>query len=316
MSTLAPFLQRYGTALAGLLLCAGFAIASDRFLTAPNLFVIGKQIAYIVILGLGFALALLTAELDLSFASVCSLAAVVCGGLVHHGHAPALAVTAGIAVGLGFGLANGLLVTRLRIPSLIATLATGAIATGGAFMVTGGVAYVGRWSPDFLWIGRGVLLGVPVLIWWAGLVAVLCLFVLKRTVLGVHMLATGEAEEAARLAGVATARMKVLGLTASGLAAGLTAVLLTASLSSADAQGAADFLLIAIAAVLLGMTMFEPGRANVPGTVVGALMIGALANGLVLVGAPYYVQHILLGVIILVSVGISASTLTRVVFTN
>ncbi|GAB4193927.1 MAG: sugar ABC transporter permease [Thalassobaculales bacterium] len=311
---IARLLQKYGTALAGVAMFAAFAVASDRFLTAANLFVVLKQISFITILALGFALALITAELDLSFGSVCSLGAVVCGGLIHHGYGIPIAVAAGLATGLLFGLANGLLVTRAKIPSLIATLATGSIAVGCAFMITGGVAFVGRWKPEFLWIGRGSIGGVPILALWTALAAVLCLFLIKQTRLGLHMVATGEAEDAARLAGIATRRMKLLGLAASGLAAGVTAVLLTSSLSSADAQTAADFLLIAIAAVLLGMTMFEPGRANVPGTIVGALMIGGLSNGLVLAGAPYYVQHIVLGLIILASVGISASTLTRAAF--
>jgi len=106
----------------------------------------------------------------------------------------------------------------------------------------------------------------------------------------------------------------VLGLTLSGLAAGLAAVLLSASLSSASPGMASDYLLTAIAAVTLGMTMFEPGRPNVAGTLVGALTIGMLSNGLVLLGAPYYVQDICLGVIIIASVALSASVLTRAAF--
>jgi ribose transport system permease protein len=108
--------------------------------------------------------------------------------------------------------------------------------------------------------------------------------------------------------------MKLLGLMLSGFLAGIAAVLLTASLSSAGPNGAADFLMKGIAAVLLGMTMFDPGKPNVPGTVVGSLVIGILGNGLVLLGAPYYVQDITLGLIILGSVAISASALTKAAF--
>ena len=106
-----------------------------------------KQISFLAILGLGFGLALITGELDLSFANVCSFAAVVVGGLIHHGYPPALAVAAGLAVGAAAGTLNGVLVTRLKIPSLIATLATASVANGLAFAVTGGVAFVGRWDP-------------------------------------------------------------------------------------------------------------------------------------------------------------------------
>ena len=137
---------------------------------------------------------------------------------------------------------------------------------------------------------------------------------LKQTRLGLHMTATGDADEAARLAGIATARMKLIGLTLSGVFAGLGAVLLAANLSSAAPNMAGDYLLQAIAAVLLGMTMFEPGHANVPGTLIGALILALLNNGLVLIGAPYFVQDILLGVTIVAAVALSASTLKRAAF--
>jgi ribose transport system permease protein len=108
--------------------------------------------------------------------------------------------------------------------------------------------------------------------------------------------------------------MKLIGLTLSGLLAGLAAVLLTANLSSAAPNMAGDYLLQAIAAVLLGMTMFEPGHANVPGAVVGAVILALLNNGLVLIGAPYFMQDILLGVTIVASVALSASVLKRAAF--
>jgi len=180
--------------------------------------------------------------------------------------------------------------------------------------VTGGIAFVGRWDPGFLALGRGNLFGVPALVLWMAGMALVVLFVLKQTRLGLHLIFTGEADEAARLAGIKVARMKLFGLACSGTAAGLTAILLTAHLNSATPNLAADFLLTAIAAVLLGMTMFEPGRCNVPGTLLGAAMIGMLGNGLVLLGAPYYVQDIMLGIIIVASVALSASTLKKAAF--
>ena len=137
---------------------------------------------------------------------------------------------------------------------------------------------------------------------------------LKWTRLGAHMIATGEADEAARLAGIATARMKRIGLSLSGLFAAITAVLLAANLSSAAPNMAGDYFLYAIAAVLLGMTMFEPGRPNVLGTVVAAFVLKALGNGLVLLGAAYYVQDMVLGMIIIGSVAFSASVVKKVAF--
>ena len=204
--------------------------------------------------------------------------------------------------------------TRFRIPSLIATLATGTIANGAAFLLTGGIAFVGRLPDGVLWLGRGTVAGIPVLVVWMLAVAAVAQFVVRGTRLGAHMRATGEAEDAARLAGIDVARIKLLGLALSGLLAGLTAVLLVGALSTAAPTMAYDFLMRAIAAVLLGMTTLEPGRPNVPGTLVGVLMIGALTNGLVLMGAPYFVQDIVLGAIILGAVGLAASRLKRAAF--
>jgi ribose transport system permease protein len=128
------------------------------------------------------------------------------------------------------------------------------------------------------------------------------------------MTATGEADEAARLAGIATARMKRIGLALSGACAGLAAVLLAANLSSAAPNMAGDYFLYAIAAVLLGMTMFEPGRPNIPGTLFAAVVLKVLGNGLVLQGAAYYVQDIVLGGIIIGSVAFSAMVTKKPAF--
>jgi len=304
----------YGTAFAALALFAVFAATADNFLNPTNLLNVLKQVSFLAILGIGFGLAFTVAELDLSFAAVCSFAAVVAGGMIHHKYPPLAAIATAVGVGLTAGTLNGLLVTRLKIPSLIATLATASICTGLAFAITGGVAFVGRWDPGFLSLGRGSLIGVPALIWWTGGVALFVLFVLKQTRIGLHLVFTGEAEEAARLAGVKTRRMKLLGLVFAGACAGLVGTLLAATLNSAAPNMAGDYLLTSIAAVLLGMTMFEPGRCNVPGTLVGACTIGMLGNGLVLLGAPYYVQDITLGVIIVASVAVSASALKKAAF--
>jgi ribose transport system permease protein len=311
---LKPFIARYGTAMMVGMVFLGFAVTADNFLSFGNLIGIAKQIADIAILGIGFALALTVSELDLSFANVCSLAAVTTGVLVQRGSAPLLAEAAGLAVGIAAGLVNGLVVTGLKVPSLIATLAMAAIANGLAFLVTGGVSVVGRWPVAFTSLGRGTWLGLPALVWWMAGVAILAGFLLKQTRVGFRMVCTGEAEGAAALAGIPVKRLKRLGLALSGGAAGLTAVLLTASLSSAAPNMAGDFLLSAMAAVMLGMTMFEPGHPNIPGTLVGALSIGMLSNGLVLLGAPYYVQDICLGLVIIASVAASASVLTRAAF--
>jgi len=308
------FVAKYGTALAGLAVLVFFVFFARNFATSANILNILKHASFLTILATGFTFALLTSELDLSFANLASLAAVVTGGLIAGGTAWPLAAATGLAIATAGGLVNGLLVTVVKVPSLITTLGTAAIANGIAFMITGGVAFVGRWDATFLSLARGKFLGVPVLIFFMLAVVFVAWFVTKQTKLGVHMLATGEAEEAAHRAGIATRRMKLIGLTLSGVTAGIAAILLVANLSSAAPQMAGDYLLNGIAAVLLGMTMFEPGRPNVAGTFAGALIISVLGNGLVLFGAPYYVQDIMLGVIVIASVSVSASVLKKAAF--
>jgi ribose transport system permease protein len=157
---------------------------------------------------------------------------------------------------------------------------------------------------------------VPNLVLWLAAITALAWFLLAWTRLGAHMIATGEADEAARLSGIPTAHMKRLGLALSGLLAGLTAVLLAANLSSAAPNMAGDYFLYAIAAVLLGMTMFTPGQPNVAGTVFAALVLKVLGNGLVLLGAAYYVQDIVLGIIMIGSVTASSLAVRRPAFAN
>ena len=308
------FVAAYGTALAGLAIFVFLLLMARNFATAANLLKVLKHTSFLAILSVGFTFALITSELDLSFAGLCSLAAVVTGGLVHGGTHWPLAVATGLAIGICGGLLNGILVTRLKVPSLIATLGTASIATGLAFMITRGVAFVGRWDAAFLALARGKVAGIPNLALFMAAVVGLGWLVTTHTRLGIHMIATGEAEEEARRAGIATRRMKIIGLTISGAMAGVAAVLLVANLSSAAPQMAGDYLLNAIAAVLLGMTMFEPGRPNVAGSFAGALIIAMLANGLVLMGAPYYIQDIMLGVIVIGSVSVSASVLKKAAF--
>ena len=306
--------ERYGTVAAGLLLIAVFVVFAPNFATTPNLINVLKDTSFLAILALGFALALTVAELDLSVADIASLAAVMVGWMVQMKFDPSMAVLAALAVAVSLGTVNAIGVTVLHVPSLIVTLGTAAIARGLAFMITQGVAFVGRWPTEFTSLARGYSWGVPNLVLWMAAITAFAWGLVKWTRTGAHMTATGEAEEAARLSGIATARMKRLGLLLAAALAGITAVLLAANLSSAAPNMAGDYFLYAIAAVLLGMTMFEPGRPNVPGTVFAALVLKVLGNGLVLLGAAYYVQDIVLGVIIIGSVAFSASAMKKAAF--
>jgi len=305
---------RFGTAIAGLGLILFFAVFAPNFASAANLVNVLNDTAFLAILALGFTLSFTVAEIDLSIAEVASLAAVICGWLIQLGYSALAATSTALAAGCGLGLINGWGVTVLRVPSLIMTLGTAAIARGLAYMVTQGVAFVGSWPVSFTGLARGTAFGVPNLLIWLAVVTLFSHGLVNWTRLGAHMSATGEAVEAARLSGIATTRMKRIGMALSGTLAGVMAALLAANLSSAAPNMAGDYLLHAIASALLGMTMFEPGKPNIAGTVFAAFALKALSNGLVLTGAPYYLQDIVLGAVIVGSVTFSTGATKKAAF--
>jgi ribose transport system permease protein len=297
---------RYGTIFAFLALFLVFSLGVKGFADPENILNILTQISLLTIIALGFTMVLIVGELDLSFANVASLSSVIVAGLMMHGISPLLAVLACIAMGAVFGLVNGLLVTRVGIQSLITTLATGIIANGLIYMYTKGVSFYSDMSPAFLVMGRGKIGPIPVLVLIMLFVLVTAHVLVKWTVAGTCLQATGGNPSAARLAGVNIRFYKVLGLVMCGVGAALTGVLLTSRLGAANPEGAGGFLMEGFAIVLLGQTAFTVGRANPLGTFVGALIIGTLNNGLTLLGAQYYMQDIVKGLIIILAVVVSS----------
>ncbi len=313
-SRVGQFLRKYMIIFIFLGMCTLLAIFSpdNSFLKPQNLINVVRQISVIGLLALGVTVAIISTGIDLSLGSVLGFAAVVTASFVQQPdwkeaiypgvQLPAIVgVLAGLTVGLSLGFVNGALIAFTRIPPFIATLGMMQIARGLAYIYSDGRP-VSTLNDDFLFIGQGSLLGVPVPILVFGTVVVLAHIMLGYTRFGRHVYAIGGNETAARVSGVNINRTKVLIYMFSGLMAGLGGIVLTSRVGSATPALGIGFELDAIAAAVIGGTSFAGGIGTVWGTVIGALIIGVMNNGLDLLNVSPFYQLIVKGSIIIVAI--------------
>ena len=274
------------------------------FLDPNNLLNILRQTAMISIMSVAMTYVLSAGEIDLSIGMVAGLVSLVAAVAMDHFGA-AGGVVAGLAAGAMVGLANGLLTTRVGIPSFLTTLAMMGIARGTAMWMTQ-TKSVPILDDGYIWLFGGGNIGpVPVLVVWTLLIAAVGHVVLRRTTFGRRVLATGGSETAARYSGVDTRAIKMRVLMISSLGAAVAGMLYAGRLHSGRFQlGEGDELSVIAAAVLGGTSLFG-GAGSVVGSIVGSLMIGVINNGLLLMGLEYSQQLIARGVIIIVAVAIS-----------
>jgi ribose transport system permease protein len=300
---LREFLSRSGPLWGLVILCVVMTILSPYFLTFNNLFNVGTQIAVIAILALGQTFVIVSGGIDLSVGSVLGLAGIVFGWATAVANLPLpLALALGVGAGASAGLINGLLITLGNLPPFIATLAMLSAARGLALVISGGIPLNPIPGP-ILSLGSGDLFGfvpLPVilmLVMWAITVGIL-----RSTYAGRAMYAIGGNEEASRLSGINVSRQKLLIYTLSGLFAGIAGILLTARLASAQPQAGFTFELDAIAAVVIGGASLSGGVGTASGTLIGALILGVLRNGLNLLNVSAFWQQVVIGAVIALAV--------------
>jgi ribose/xylose/arabinose/galactoside ABC-type transport system permease subunit len=297
------FLAKYGTALALLLIIAGFAAASpDKFGTLSNLINITQQMALLAIVAVGVTMVMAAGEFDLATAALVSFGGICMMVLLAAGLHPLLACLAVLALAGMFGAASGFIIARFQVPSFIATLALGTIIGGFTFWLSDGATLMGGMPRGLRDLARGTTLGLPMLTWWLIGVAVVVWQLLDKIEFGRRLYAIGGNREAARLAGVRIVPNTMLAFALSAVLAALVGMLLTGRIGSANPTGGGGYLLTAYAAVFLGMTAFRDGEANVPGTLIGAAIIAVISNGLTIQGVSTFLQDIITGTIILVAV--------------
>jgi ribose transport system permease protein len=293
-----------GGPLGGLLiLCVVMTILSPFFLTFNNLSNVGTQIAVIAILALGQTFVIVSGGIDLSVGSVLGLSGIVFGwASVIAGLPLPVALVLGIGSGALAGLTNGLLVTLGRLPSFIATLAMLSAARGLALVISGN-APLNPIPGAVRTLGSGNLLGfVPLPVILMLIMWVIAVGILRNTYSGRCMYAIGGNEEASRLSGINVSRQKLVVYTLSGLFAGIAGILLTARLASAQPQAGFTFELDAIAAVVIGGASLSGGVGTASGTLIGALILGVLRNGLNLLNVSSDWQQVVIGTVIALAV--------------
>ncbi|GAA2293321.1 ribose ABC transporter permease [Actinomadura luteofluorescens] len=275
-------------------------IASPVFLTHNNLMNVGLATSVAALLAVGQSYVIILAEIDLSVGAALGFTAVVTAQTLRD-HGLVAGVGAGVATGAAIGLVNGLLVTKTRMPSFIATLATMSVLSGLSLQLTKGNP-VAVTDYDFQGIGQSRIAGVPVPVVIMLVVFAVFGYLLARTRFGRHVYATGDNTEAARLSGVRTDRVKILAFVISGVLAALAGFILTARLSTAEPTAGTGLELEAIAAVIIGGTSLAGGRGTLLGTLVGALVLGVIDNGMNLLDVSPFLQNVVKGLVILLAV--------------
>jgi ribose transport system permease protein len=303
------FFARYATIIGLFAMIAAFSVISPRaFPTVNNFTNVLNQASLAMIIAGGLTLAVVVGELDLSIGFAASLHGILVTGLIVSNQLPiSVAIVIVLAVGALIGLINGLIVTKIRVNSVIATLGVGTILTGLAFAYSAGVPIVAGVPEEFLQLSLGRwLFGIPNNILIMAIVLGGLWLLVERTSLGQEIQAVGGNPAAARLAGIDVDRIKILGFIISGVCAALTGILLASRLGSGTASAADSYLLTAFAAVFLGSATLRDGEFHVLGTLIGALIIAFGFNGLNIFGAPTFSQYVLQGAILIIAVGLSS----------
>ncbi|MGE5623703.1 MAG: ABC transporter permease, partial [Methanocella sp.] len=294
-------LRRYGMLIILILIIGGISLMSRAFLTLSNFLVITCQVSINGLVAAGMTLVILLAGIDLSVGGVIALAGALLAMVLAATGSVWLAVLTGLGVGALIGTVNGLFVSYLRLPPFIVTLATLALSRGATLVVTEGRPILVD-HPGFEALGGGYLGPIPIPVAIMAAVYILLALVLWNTRFGRQVYAIGGNESACRMSGINVNSVKTITYALCGTLAGLTAVVLTSRLVSAQPTAGSGYELDAIAAVILGGTSMLGGIGGVGGTIVGAFIIGVLANGLNLLNVSPFYQDVAKGLVILVAI--------------
>lgn len=292
-------LRQYGIFFAFLIICGFLSYASSQFLTISNWTIIITQVSINALLAFGVTFVIITGGIDLSVGSIVAVAGVVAALLASQADFPLVVpVLGGLIAGLVFGFINGLIITKSKIAPFIVTLGIMTIGRGLALILSKGRP-ISNLSDSFNFIGGGDVFGIPFPIIVLIIVFIISYLLLKNTVFGRYVYAIGGNEQAAWASGINVNKIKMSVYALCGTLAGLAGILLTSRITTGQPNAGAGFELDAIAAAIIGGTSTSGGTGTIMGTLIGALLIGVINNGLDLLNVSSYYQQVIMGAIII-----------------
>ena len=298
-------LQNVGIGIPFLLVLVIGLVAVPNFASSSNVANMLVNAAILAIVGFGMTVVIAVRGIDLSVGSAQALAACIAAATVNSA-GPVIGVLVGIAVGAGLGLVNGLVVTRLRVPGFIATLATMSVFRGAVLLFTGGAPIMIA-SMGFKGVATAKFLGVPVPFWIALVIGAFAVYALSNMRFGKHVVAVGGSPEAAFDSGIKVRRIELLAYLLAGAAAGTAGVILASQLGVVNGSISAGLELQAIAIVVLGGTSMAGGQPRVAGTFVAALLLSMINSGLNLLNVPSFYQYVALGVLLIFALSVDGA---------
>jgi ribose transport system permease protein len=284
------------------IICLGISLAVPQFYSGANIIAILRQSAMVLIVACGMTMLLITAEVDLSVGASIAFVGVVAMDVINHTDSVPLGILAGIAFGGFVGLVNGLIVTRLKVNSLIATIGTMMILQGSVFLYSREAVQNHHHLPSFVDIGAGYIGPFPIPVIVAAVVFAVSYAVLRHTTLGRYLYAVGANEKTARLSGLRTERLKLLAFVVTGLLVGVAGMVLVSLMNAGQPTAGRGFELIVIASVILGGTSLSGGRGTLVGTLLGVLVLKVIDNGIIILQWNQDLQMIVPGVVLILAI--------------
>lgn len=304
MKNTMKYMSELTTVIALIILMAVITIINSNFLTANNLLNLLLQVTSNALIAFGMTFVILTGGIDLSVGSILALSSALTAGLLGSGMPVTLAILISLILGCILGMMNGLLISYGKLAPFIVTLATMTIFRGATLVYTNGNPITKGLSDTFLFqfLGQGYIVGIPFPVIIMFIVFIVLYVLLHKTAFGKSVYAIGGNEKAAYISGVKLNKVKIIIYSISGIMSSISGLIITSRLSSAQPTAGASYEMDAIAAVVLGGTSLSGGKGRILGTLIGALIIGVLNNGLNIIGVSAFWQQVVKGVVILIAV--------------